>query len=129
MITVPGKKWCIKGKKRMNLFKNGEDLFSDFMIFETSQAEAEYPTGIISENYLQREEKILSLLRKKQKKQKPFDMDQLLELVAGDVKTTFTRIRKKICMELQKSMIALFEQNPEEACEFLEERLDRKSVV
>lgn len=108
----------------MNLC-DGTGVFGEFSIFETlpgiftGQIPVSLGIGEVwmdEEAYLQKGEKILSLLRKK--KPKSFSKDNVLELVKRNYQLTLNAAEKKIGGELEKEVLAMLDtENGKEAFE------------
>lgn len=99
----------------MNLFTNGSGVFGDFGIFEKSfpsTGEAGMPVGFFEfdslqmedVNYLQKGEKILSLLRAKKPKY-CFRKDNVLEMVKYKWSLTQSEVTKKIGTKLENEFL------------------------
>lgn len=118
----------------MNLGMNGSGIFGDFGIFpmmpitvpgeEPLFDEAE---GQEEKNYLQKGEKILTLLRERESR--PFLKDTVLEMVKKRWELTQNAAAKKIGETLEVEFLSFLKSSPvnpeelEEACAFLQTKL------
>lgn len=108
----------------MNLY-DGKGVFGEFSIFETlpgiltGQIPISLGIGEVwmdEETYLQKGEKILSLLRTK--KPKSFCRDNILETVKRNYQLTLNAAEKRIGVELEKEVLATLDtENGKEALE------------
>ena len=123
----------------MNLYNNGMGVFGDFGIFFTplqiteedcrDQEITEFTQQQMDEtNYLQKGEKILSLLREK-KPRSVFVKDNVLELVKPSWEKTMEAVGRNIGAILETEFLETLNQDPEsyevllEACEQLKQKL------
>lgn len=106
----------------MNLFNNGQGVFQQFCtnltLFQIGEFEYYFkPDGEIDiQEYLQKGEKIMTLLRKE--KEKIFREERVLELVKSSWKLTQKAAEKQIGTELEKKFIDNMEEKlPDVICE------------
>lgn len=101
----------------MNLYTNGMSVFGDFSIFnmlytdETGEMPGFFESGSLQMdevNYLQKGEKIFSLLRKK-RQNKMFAKDNILELIKSRWELTQKAVAKKIGAKLEQEIITAIE--------------------
>ena len=119
----------------MNLYTDEKNIFGEFGIFgmpffmfeETGTKPGLEGSGelqVDEVNYLQKGEKILTLLREKKQKD-PFVADNVMEMVKGRWELTQNTVAKKVGEALEKEFLSVLEEDSElyesllNACEVL----------
>lgn len=129
----------------MNLYTNGMGVFGEFGIFnvpfqifeETGAPAGCKDSGEWKEeevNYLQKGEKILSLLREK-KQREPFVADNILEMVKARWELTLNALAKNIGSNLEKTFMNQISEDPDNyevllaACKELNAKLPKTVLI